>query len=93
MLILALACSHGRESPEETAHNQNTDDFDSEASKSLESEWISAAEELEDSLVSIDCVSETSLCEEYEVISYPAIRLFRGDESVTRYRGPRKASS
>lgn len=64
-----------------------------EDSKSLEPEWKSAVAQSEKPLLSIDCVSEAKLCEKHEIISYPAIRLFRGDESVSRYRGPRKVSS
>jgi protein disulfide-isomerase A1 len=47
--------------------------------------------EIMKNFVSIDCVSESKLCKENDVISYPAIRLFRKNKSVARYRGPRKA--
>jgi protein disulfide-isomerase A1 len=62
-----------------------------EGSKALELEWISMETEIMKNFVSIDCVSESKLCKENDVISYPAIRLFRKNKSVARYRGPRKA--
>jgi protein disulfide-isomerase A1 len=45
--------------------------------------------------LAIDCDTETSLCSEYDINSYPAIRLFERDYrhgqklETTRYRGPR----
>ncbi|EKD12942.1 protein disulfide-isomerase [Drepanopeziza brunnea f. sp. 'multigermtubi' MB_m1] len=64
------------------------------SSKALEPEWLSVTSQSSTPLVSIDCTSETTLCAEQGVISYPAIRLYRSkSEEVKRYRGPRKASS
>jgi Thioredoxin len=66
-------------------------DSSREASKALEPEWISASTQSKRPLISVDCTAESELCDENGVISYPAIRLFKGLDSVTRYRGPRKA--
>jgi len=61
----------------------------SEDSKALESEWKSASSRTQHQLVSVDCTIETRLCGEHEIISYPAIRLFKKNKSVGRYRGKR----
>lgn len=44
-------------------------------------------------VLSIDCTQESKLCDEFDVASYPAIRLFHQDSSrgVHRYRGAREA--
>ncbi|KAI1471934.1 uncharacterized protein F4812DRAFT_456036 [Daldinia caldariorum] len=64
------------------------------ASQALEPEWISATEsEKKKSLLSVDCASASSLCKEFDVISYPALRFFDGHGKMTSYRGPRRASS
>ncbi|OCL05096.1 hypothetical protein AOQ84DRAFT_345252 [Glonium stellatum] len=38
-------------------------------------------------------MQETELCKLYDVNAYPAVRLFRGLNHATRYRGPRKATA
>ncbi|OTA96273.1 hypothetical protein M434DRAFT_128661 [Hypoxylon sp. CO27-5] len=63
------------------------------ASQALEPEWISATESEKKSLISIDCSSAASLCREFDVISYPALRFFDGHGKMTSYRGPRRAPS
>ncbi|KAI1135797.1 hypothetical protein F5Y05DRAFT_161319 [Hypoxylon sp. FL0543] len=63
------------------------------ASQALEPEWISATESEKKALMSIDCSSAASLCQEFGVISYPALRFFDGHGKMTPYRGPRRASS
>ncbi|KAI0830959.1 hypothetical protein F5Y06DRAFT_282011 [Hypoxylon sp. FL0890] len=63
------------------------------ASRALEPEWISATETEKKALISIDCSSAASLCQEFGVISYPALRFFDGHGKMTPYRGPRRASS
>ncbi|KAE8453967.1 hypothetical protein EG329_007743 [Mollisiaceae sp. DMI_Dod_QoI] len=63
-----------------------------EASKALETEWVSATSQTSQRLLSIDCTVEADLCTEYDVVSFPAIRLLKGSESVMRYKGARKAS-
>ncbi|PON29761.1 hypothetical protein TGAM01_v201127 [Trichoderma gamsii] len=40
-----------------------------------------------------DCVAASSFCQEMDVVSFPAIRLYEKDGPTTRYRGPRKAST
>ncbi|OTA99877.1 hypothetical protein M426DRAFT_324763 [Hypoxylon sp. CI-4A] len=62
------------------------------ASQALEPEWMSAVESEKKGLISIDCASATSLCQEFGVISYPALRFFDGHGKTTSYRGPRRAS-
>ncbi|KAI1456506.1 thioredoxin-like domain-containing protein [Annulohypoxylon moriforme] len=63
------------------------------ASQALEPEWTSAVESEKKALLSIDCASTKSLCEEFGIISYPALRFFDGHGKITSYRGPRRASS
>ncbi|KAF3070789.1 Protein disulfide-isomerase [Daldinia childiae] len=63
------------------------------ASQVLEPEWTSAAESEKKSLISVDCASAASLCKEFDVISYPALRFFDGHGKMTPYRGPRRRSS
>ncbi|KAI0441068.1 thioredoxin-like protein [Xylaria telfairii] len=59
---------------------------------SLEPEWMSIAGSHK-SLMSIDCSSESALCDEFGVISYPALRYFDGHGYTKSYRGPRRASA
>ncbi|CAK7235367.1 tRNA (adenine(58)-N(1))-methyltransferase non-catalytic subunit trm6 [Sporothrix curviconia] len=42
-------------------------------------------------VLSIDCTKDAALCDELDVASYPAIRLFHRDGRVQRYRGVREA--
>ncbi|KAI0885108.1 uncharacterized protein GGS22DRAFT_200170 [Annulohypoxylon maeteangense] len=63
------------------------------ASQALEPEWTSAVESEKKALISIDCASTKSLCQEFGIISYPALRFFDGHGKMTSYRGPRRASS
>ncbi|KAI1374798.1 hypothetical protein F4677DRAFT_156473 [Hypoxylon crocopeplum] len=63
------------------------------ASQALEPEWTSATESEKKSLMSINCASAASLCQEFDIISYPALRFFDGHGKMTPYRGPRRASS
>ncbi|KAI1214353.1 uncharacterized protein F4807DRAFT_407634 [Annulohypoxylon truncatum] len=63
------------------------------ASQALEPEWTSAIESETKGLMSIDCASTKSLCQEFGIISYPALRFFDGHGKMTSYRGPRRASS
>ncbi|KAI1769948.1 hypothetical protein F4818DRAFT_446796 [Hypoxylon cercidicola] len=62
-------------------------------SQALESEWTLATETGKKTLISIDCTAAASLCREFGVISYPALRYFDGHGKMTSYRGPRRASS
>jgi protein disulfide-isomerase A1 len=43
------------------------------------------------SLAAIDCTNATKLCDGYNISSYPALKVFRGAESITRYREARNA--
>ncbi|KAI0537698.1 hypothetical protein GGR58DRAFT_470431 [Xylaria digitata] len=61
-------------------------------SQVLESEWMSIADSHK-SLMSIDCSTESAVCDEFSVISHPALRYFDGHGNMKPYRGPRKASA
>ncbi|KAI1106425.1 hypothetical protein F4804DRAFT_43165 [Jackrogersella minutella] len=63
------------------------------ASQALEPEWRSAVESEKKALMSINCTSEASLCQEFGVISYPALRFFDGHGKMTPYRGSRRRDS
>ncbi|KAI0147803.1 ER-resident thioredoxin [Xylariaceae sp. FL1272] len=60
--------------------------------QALEAEWQLVADS-HNSLLTIDCSTEKALCEEFDIISYPAIRYFDGHGNTRSYRGPRKASA
>ncbi|KAK1996742.1 hypothetical protein LX36DRAFT_671490 [Colletotrichum falcatum] len=74
---------HPRRHPVNPAH--------SDASKALEQHW-SAVEEAIPTALSVDCPSSPSLCADLDVVSFPAIRLYRQDHTKHHFRGPRKAS-
>jgi len=74
-------------------HVKSTDTFAREPSKALEAEWLAATVKTKIPLLSVDCTAEADLCQEQEIISYPAIRVFDGSEKIKRYKGPRKASA
>ena len=43
-------------------------------------------------MATVDCTAEIAFCAIHDVVSYPAIRIFRGNLStVVRYRGIRRA--
>jgi len=67
--------------------------MNSRSSQALEPEWTSAQETAGDKLLSVDCSTETALCRQYGVSSFPTIHLHHADGTQTRYRGPRKAAS
>jgi protein disulfide-isomerase A1 len=75
------------------ARVKSTDKFSREPSKALEAEWLAATSQTKTALLSVDCKAEATLCQEQGVISYPAIRVFDGNEKVRRYKGARKASA
>lgn len=64
--------------------NQGLDAFKQEWSLVLESEG-------EGTVISVDCSANPNLCREFDVVSFPAIRLHLQDGTTERYRGPRKA--
>jgi len=66
-----------------------------ESCKRLDVEWTEVVKEASKNtaVLSIDCTQDAKLCAEFDVASYPAIRLFHGDslDGVQRYRGAREA--
>lgn len=70
-----------------------------QASRILEAAWEelcetqSSASETPSAvrIVSIDCAVDAQPCDDLDVASYPAIRLYQ-DGRMSRYRGPRRAS-
>ncbi|GKT44017.1 protein disulfide-isomerase [Colletotrichum spaethianum] len=62
-----------------------------DASKALEQHWSAVEEEIPSAL-SVDCLASPSLCADLDVVSFPAIRLYRQDGTKHHFRGPRKAS-
>ncbi|OWT43507.1 protein disulfide-isomerase [Pochonia chlamydosporia 170] len=63
---------------------------DHEPSKTLLAEWAAIQDKV--TAKSIDCITSRDLCAELDVASFPAIRLYHGDQQMVRYRGPRKAT-
>lgn len=57
----------------------------------MEPEWAAIPNASKDpNIVSFDCGANPKLCRELDVASYPAIRLYRRDGGMDRYRGERK---
>lgn len=64
----------------------------SESYVNLEKELLSLQEvEEKDTVLAVDCSSNSKLCGDFDVVSFPTIRLHRKDGTVERYRGPRRA--
>ncbi|KAI0512913.1 hypothetical protein F5B22DRAFT_613743 [Xylaria bambusicola] len=99
--ILVFKCSAWEHTSEQdlrrgiSGHNHALVAFihpSSAGSQILEPEWTSVAKSHR-SLMSIDCSTNSMLCDEFGVISYPALRFFDGHGYTISYRGPRKASA
>jgi len=56
-----------------------------QTSKDIVREFDIATKYAQSPLVTVDCSTERELCREYDVASYPSIRLFNGLEKSTRY--------
>ncbi|OPB43117.1 Protein disulfide isomerase 2 [Trichoderma guizhouense] len=63
-----------------------------QTSKNLLKEWKTVQKSVSSAAV-IDCLSAPTLCQEMDVVSFPAIRLYQKDGPTTRYRGPRRAAA
>ncbi|KAF4941330.1 Protein disulfide-isomerase [Colletotrichum fructicola] len=59
------------------------------ASDSLEPQWAEVHQE-HPNAIAVDCLHDHSLCDETDLASFPAIRLYLKDGSMQRYRGPRR---
>jgi protein disulfide-isomerase A1 len=44
-------------------------------------------------LVKVDCTEETDLCQQHGVEGYPTLKVFRGLDNVSPYKGQRKAAA
>lgn len=62
-------------------------------SAALETEWLAAAAEGEDRLISINCADPAISCDREGVESLPMIVLFNRGDAVARYRGPARAAA
>ncbi|KAI0420345.1 thioredoxin-like protein [Xylaria grammica] len=87
-----LAWNHASEQDFRRAISGHNHALVASGSQVLESEWTSIADS-HTSLMSIDCSIESVLCDEFSVISYPALRYFDGHGHTKPYRGPRRASA
>ncbi|KAL2122900.1 hypothetical protein VTJ04DRAFT_3355 [Mycothermus thermophilus] len=64
--------------------------------KALAPEYEEAATQLKEKnikLVKVDCTEETDLCQAHGVEGYPTLKVFRGLDNVSPYKGQRKAAS
>lgn len=64
--------------------------------KALAPEYEEAATTLKEKdikLVKVDCTEEADLCKEYGVEGYPTLKVFRGLDNHTPYKGQRKAGA
>lgn len=61
--------------------------------KALTPEWKKAAKDLDGiaKVGAIDCTSEQSVCQEYQVSGYPTIKFYHPDAASEDYQGPRTA--
>ncbi|ODA78232.1 hypothetical protein RJ55_05613 [Drechmeria coniospora] len=65
---------------------------DAEASTTLLPEW-EAVQHTGTTRLAIDCTRDAELCREFDVVSFPTIRLYRRDGAMVRYRGDRRATA
>ncbi|KAK4145478.1 protein disulfide-isomerase [Dichotomopilus funicola] len=64
--------------------------------KALAPEYEEAATTLKEKnikVVKVDCTEEAELCQEQGVEGYPTLKVFRGLDNVTPYKGQRKANA
>ncbi|KAM7224241.1 protein disulfide-isomerase [Rhypophila decipiens] len=64
--------------------------------KALAPEYEEAATSLKEKnikLVKVDCTEETELCQQYGVEGYPTLKVFRGLDNISPYKGQRKAAA
>ncbi|KAL2161469.1 hypothetical protein VTH06DRAFT_8031 [Thermothelomyces fergusii] len=64
--------------------------------KALAPEYEEAATSLKEKnikLVKVDCTEETELCQQHGVEGYPTLKVFRGLDNVSPYKGQRKAAA
>lgn len=64
----------------------------SESYANLEREWVSVQSEAgKDTVLAVDCSTHAKLCRDFDIVSFPTIRLHQKDATFERYRGPRRA--
>ena len=64
--------------------------------KALAPEYEEAATSLKEKdirVVKVDCTEEADLCQKQGVEGYPTLKVFRGLDNVTPYKGQRKAAA
>ncbi|KAK0618334.1 protein disulfide-isomerase precursor [Bombardia bombarda] len=64
--------------------------------KALAPEYEEAATSLKEKnikLVKVDCTEEADLCQQYGVEGYPTLKVFRGADNISPYKGQRKAAA
>jgi protein disulfide-isomerase A1 len=64
--------------------------------KALAPEYEEAATSMKEKdikLVKVDCTEESELCQQYGVEGYPTLKVFRGADNITPYKGQRKAAA
>lgn len=64
--------------------------------KALAPEYEEAATTLKEKdikLIKVDCTEESDLCQQYGVEGYPTLKVFRGLDNITPYKGQRKAAA
>ncbi|KAK3310545.1 thioredoxin-like domain-containing protein [Chaetomium strumarium] len=64
--------------------------------KALAPEYEEAATSLKEKnikLAKVDCTEETDLCQQHGVEGYPTLKVFRGLDNVSPYKGQRKAAA
>ncbi len=64
--------------------------------KALAPEYEEAATTLKEKnikIAKIDCTEEADLCQKHGVEGYPTLKVFRGPDNVSPYKGQRKAAA
>ncbi|KAL7941613.1 hypothetical protein V8C42DRAFT_334263 [Trichoderma barbatum] len=91
-----LACASQFSGPTDVkkylAENEYTLLACKETSKGLLREWQTVQKNVA-SAATVDCLAAPNLCQEMDVVSFPAIRLYQKDGPIKRYRGPRRAAA
>ena len=56
-------------------------------------EAATALKEKDIKLAKVDCTEESDLCQQYGVEGYPTLKVFRGLDNITPYKGQRKSAA
>ncbi len=64
-----------------------------EKTKIFGPEWTNAYAKKIEHLIGVNCETAVDICESYDIQAYPDIRLFRRDQQIAVYQGPKRAAA